>query len=264
MKKILMLVSIISCLCMNVESKTILLTLSGVDTISYAYEYGFDFINQQACTTSTYTPPYDCNNHFRFYYYDMISAYTLSAGTGYGIQAGKVNLDSIYTAPPDSSFKMSPQFDTIPPDSLSAYVGNSYIIKTGVDPRDASIYFAKIRIVGFRLIDSATHTVEMRFIWACNVNGSRDIATSGLDTFNFPTSTIHSGTTPKPVAFSTEQRVFKVVGDKFRIPKELMAGKVNFIEVFDLRGKRLGAVNVKNNEVKIDKIGKGVLILKAN
>lgn len=265
MKKTLMLLSIISCLWMNAESKTILLTLSGVDTISYAHEYGFDFISQLACTTSTYTPPYNCYNHFTFYYYNMISAYTLSAGTGYGIRAGKINLDSIKVAPPDSSFKMSPQFDSIPPDSLSSCVGNSYIIKTGVDPRDGRIYFAKIRIVGFRVVDSASHTIVMRFIYACNVNGSRDISTSGLDTFNFPTSTIPSGTTPRSLAFSSGQRVFKVVSDRFVVPKELLVSAV-YCSVYNLSGKMLGRILIANKRIidltGIKGVAKGVLVVR--
>jgi hypothetical protein len=245
MKKIVMMLSIICCSWLNVEG----LILSGVDTISYSHEFGFDFINQQACTTFTYNSSYGCYNHFSFFYNSGIGQFELGVEYGYGIQAGKVNLDSIKTAPPDSSFKLSLHVDSIPQDSLSSYVGDSYIIKTGADPRDGWIYFAKIRILGFRVIDSANHQVEMRFLWACNdLAPIRDLTTSGLDTFNLSTTILSQGSSP--FRNISPNNVFKVVGDRFVIPKEFV-GTGAYLTVYDLTGKKLGSVAV-GNKAQVD------------
>jgi hypothetical protein len=265
MKRIIFPLSIIFCLGLNVDGKNITLILTGVDTILTNHEYGFDFINEVACTTLTYQPPYDCNNHFKFVYYPMIGQFDLGVNNGYGIQCGKINLDSIRTAPPDSSFKLLQHIDSIPQDSLSTYVGNSYIFKTGVDPRYSSIFFAKIRILGFRVIDSATHRIEMRFLWACNVNSSRNISTSNLDTFHLNTNAISNGATRNPFVYSSRQKVFKVVGDRFIVPKELAGASVN-LSVFNVAGKRLGRLLIKEKRVvdlkEIKEKNSGVIIVK--
>lgn len=265
MKRILLLLSIILCSLFNAEGKNILLTLSGTDTILTNYEYGFDFINQQACTTLTYEPSYNCYNHFCFVFYPRIGQFDLAVDGGYGIQCGKINLDSIHTAPPDSTFKLSLHIDSIPQDSLSSYVGNSYIIKTGVDPRYSDIYFAKIRILGFRVINSATQTIEMRFLWACNVNSSRDIATSGLDTFNFSTVTIPFSAKQKSITISSGQSVFKVVGDRLVVPKEIRCSAA-YCSIYNLNGKMLGRMPITNNSIidlqGIRRVAKGVLVVK--
>jgi hypothetical protein len=97
------------------------------------------------------------------------------------------------------------------------------------------------------------------------LTGSRDISTSGLDTFNFPTSTIPLGTTQKTLAFSTGQRVFKVVGDKFIISQELI-GSSAYCSIYNLNGKMVGRIPISNKS-KVDLRGirgvaKGVLVVK--
>jgi hypothetical protein len=258
-------VALMFCLLLAGESEISALTLTGTDTILTYHEYGFDFISQLACTTFTYSSGYNCNNHFNFYYDNSIGQFGLTVRSGYGIQAGNVNLDSIKTAPPDSSFKLFLNVDSIPQDSLSSYLGHSYIFKTGVDPRDASKYYAKIRIVGFRMIDSASHTIVMRFLWACNVDNARDLSTSGLDTFHFSNTAITPGPYKKQPNISAGQTVFKVVGDRFLVPKELF-GSLAYYTVYNLNGKMLGRISISNKKVVdltgIKRVAKGVLVVK--
>jgi hypothetical protein len=247
MKKIF--ITAVLFLLLTVKGNLFALTLTGIDTILTNHEYGFDFINQLACTTSTYNIGYGCYNHFGFVYYPFITQFDLNSYGGYGVQCGKVNLDSIKTAPPDSIFNKTPlHIDSIPQDSLSFNLGNSYIIKTGVDPRYASIFFAKIRFVGFRVVDSASHTIVLRFLWACNVNSSKDISTSGLDTFNLPTSAITNGSSRKSLVFSAGQKIFKVISNRIVVPKELMGTRAYFT-IYNLAGKRLDKIPITNNNV---------------
>jgi hypothetical protein len=47
---------------------------------------------------------------------------------------------------------------------------------------------------------------------------------------------------------STNQYVFKVLGNRFVLPRDLV-GKVKWLTVWDLRGKRVGRVEVENERV---------------
>lgn len=263
--KIKIITALIALLFM-IEVKLFALTLTGVDTILTNHECGYDFINQVACTTCIYSSGYDCYNHFWFFYNLSIGKFEIISNNGYGVQVGKINLDSIKTAPPDSIFNKIPQYiDSIPQDSLSSYVGNSYIIKSGVDPRDASIYFAKIRIVGFKMIDSASHTIVMRFLWACNVNNSRDISTSGLDTFNLPSTAIFNNPARNQLGLVSEQRILKIVGDKLTVPNKFVGTGRN-ITIYNLSGKLLFNKSILNtNAIDLRKLkgnSQNVLILR--
>jgi hypothetical protein len=106
---------------------------------------------------------------------------------------GKKNLDSIVTAPSDSVFEAAPgtHVDSLFPDSLSSYIGNVYVIKTGEDPRDEYPYYAKIKILDIIVHDLAENKIDMVFLWAANWSGLRDLATTNLDTFD-----LGSGVTP--------------------------------------------------------------------
>ncbi len=241
------------------------LILSGVDTLITYKRIGFDFINQKACTTSSNTS--DCIKHFYFhpYFDNTIWNYYIGVDFGYGIYMGKVNLDSLKTAPSDLEFQKSPgRADSIPPDSLLSRVGNSYWIKTGVDPRNNRLYFAKIRIVGFRVIDSASRRVEMRFLYACSPNGSRSIITS-LDTFHFDNTAAQARRGYRGAASLSAGGTFKVVGDRFMVPPELV-GSGAVLGVYDLRGKRLGRITVGNRRTidlgGIRGKGRGVVVRK--
>lgn len=198
---------------------------------------------------------------------DTTLHYDIVVPLGYAVKMGNINLDSIKVAPYDTIFQKSPgRADSIPPDSLLFRIGHSYIIKTGQDPRDQRIRFAKIRILNFRVLDSANRRVEMRFLWACNVTGPRrELETSGLDTFNLNTPAIPRGGN----AFhkTPVQTVFKVVGDRFVVPRELI-GTGAYLTVYDLAGKRLGKVEVgSKSQIDLSRIRGskgGVRVLRIN
>ena len=103
---------------------------------------------------------------------------------------GKINLDSIKLAPPDSELVDNNGGDLyrvfeVTIDSMQSLKGTSYVIKTRTDPRDQRPFYAKLRILDFIVIDSVNHQVEMVFLWVCNTNGWI-LESSGLDTFDFP------------------------------------------------------------------------------
>jgi hypothetical protein len=210
-----------------------------VDTLLMRVKIGFDFITQKACTTYDNYP--GCHTHFFFHdFHDPELHYDLRVDGGYGIKMGKLNLDSMKSAPPDSVFNKQPfgKIDSIPPESLFSRVGNCYWIKTGIDPRVECSLHAKIKILGFKVIDSASRKIEMRFLYAYNDQGIKNVATSGLDTFHL------GGTNTKQIKrsrFNAElrkQHVFTFVGDGFTVPMEFRASGTIF-SVYDLTGKRL-------------------------
>jgi hypothetical protein len=179
---------------------------------------------------------------------------------------GKLNLDSIKSAPPDSLMKddlglgQPYMFLKIAPDSLSKCIGNVYLLKTATDPRPlwATAFYAKIRILKFIVVDSASHNIKMVFLWACQMSGTGDLHTSGLDTFHLDgTATLprNNASTSHAAFSSRNQNVFKVVGDMFTVPKVLI-GSGTSITVFDLSGRKLGTVRM-GREGSVDLRGYG-------
>lgn len=228
------------------------LIFSGVDTLITYKRFGFDFITEKTCTTTDDTK--DCYSHFYFNpFSDPLLHYDIGVPLGHVIKMGMINLDSLKIAPHDSIFqKYLGRGDSIPPDSLFSRVGHSYFIKTGVDSRCQCKYFAKIRILGFRVLDSANRKVEMRFLWHFSPVGSKDLTTSGLDTFNLNTSVI--AYTPLALHNTIQKSVFKVIGDRFTVPKECL-GNGSYLIVYDLAGKRLGKIDVENqSQIYLSKI----------
>jgi hypothetical protein len=223
-------------------------------------KFGFDFLDQVACTTNgSYKGCYT-----NFYIIGSSIATGLVSNNGYGANMGKVNLDSLKTAPADSIFAKSPStIDDIPFDSLPFRVGNSYWIKTGPDADGGQILFAKIRILSFPIMDSIKPETAMTFLYAVSPNGSRTCITSGLDTFHlpyYPTGVLPPEASPSkktPVFSSPGQLVFKVVGDRFFLPKEL-EGISGYLSVFSLAGRRLERVafDGKTREINLSGVGK--------
>ena len=172
------------------------------------------------------------------------------------LDLGKLNLDSVKTAPPDSIMKddlglgQPYMFFKITPDSLSKCVGNVYILKTATDPRPVwnRQFYAKIKILKFIVVDSAQHQIKMVFLWTFNRSGYPDLTTSGIDTFHLdPTIVARNGFKLAPFAQGNKNSVFKVVGDRFVLPPGL-AGKVSALAVYDLSGKKLGSIAIKNEK----------------
>ena len=230
------------------------LILSGIDTLKVGQ--GFDFVLQRACTSSA---DLACKAHFGMSWDGIGSFIALLTGIGLIVDSGKLNLDSIKSAPPDSLMKddlgigQPYRIFRIAPDSLQKCVGNCYILKTGPDPRPfwAGVYFAKIKILGFDVIDSASHQVKMRFLWACQLTHARDLTTTSLDTFHLDTPTLNrpnSRFAKNVNSAAPSQYVFKVMGDRFVLPKELV-GKVKWLTVWDLRGRKIGRIEVGNERV---------------
>lgn len=214
---------------------------SDIDTLTTHQKFGFDFIMDRACTTTTSNLP-ECSNHFYIAVFgDNGNHFDIRVPSGYAVKMGMVNLDSLKIAPPDSIFKKTPgRADSIPIDSLFTRIGHSYFIRTGRDYYD-NAYFAKIRIMGLRFLDSTKFRVEMRFLWFCPLTSSKDLTTSGLDTFEFGTPVIAH----KPVTLrkANHKSVFKVAGDRFIVPGEYI-GSGAYLNVYDLAGKKLGRIAV--------------------
>jgi hypothetical protein len=230
------------------------LILTGIDTL----RGGFDFVLQRPCTSSS---DVGCNAHFAFLWDGGYNGH-LARLTGQGrmLDLGKLNLDSIKSAPADSVMKddlglgQPYMFFKIAPDSLSKCIGNVYLLKTGNDPRPAwnrSVY-AKIKIIKFIVLDSAQHQIKMVFLWAANITGYKDLTTSGLDTFHLvstPTCPFYSRVGGNRISQSTGgQQVFKVVGDRFVVPAELSGSGIQLV-IYDLKGKKVGMVATNNNRV---------------
>ncbi|MBD3240144.1 MAG: hypothetical protein GF331_06125 [Chitinivibrionales bacterium] len=199
-------------------------------------------MTQAKCTTASYEPGYDCYNHLRVTPVPAPWRYHLTAPLlGYGVRMDKTNLDSIQQAPSDSIFQADghrTHFDSIPPDSLQQAIGNSYVIKSGTDPRCDCIYFAKFRILDIIIIDSANHEVDMVFLWACNVNSRRDLPTIDLDTFGLdPVAVKETRSYTKSGGRGRVPLVSRVIGPGrgLRVVRERGVG--GRVEVFDLRGR---------------------------
>jgi hypothetical protein len=240
------------------------LIFSGLDTLNIPREKGFDFVTQTACTSYFVNT---CILHFDMQYYSPSLKYMIFVQNGYSINKGKMNLDSIKTAPNDSLFIGSLEVDSIPPDSLSSRIGNVYVLKTGTDPRpfyDVPFY-AKIKILKFIVLDSAKHDIKMVFLWAYNRSGDPDLHTSGLDTFHLDSTPISRNASNRPHAGQAATAlVFKVATGKFTVPVALQ-GSNAFLGVYDLAGKKIGRVAVGNNRV-IDMrqfwAGRGVVVVR--
>ena len=104
------------------------LIFSGLDTINYSNECGYDFYLDKPCTTLIYSPAVGCFSHFSFGHLDIMAGYYIAAIDGKAFSCGKMNLDSIKSAQSDSVLARYNQFaDTIPNDSLESIIGNVYI-----------------------------------------------------------------------------------------------------------------------------------------
>jgi hypothetical protein len=244
-------------ICGEKESKLI---FSGVDTLNTLdfLDY-FDFILQRPCTSQADYESQAFAEHLHFQWFD--AGYELIVSdVNYPCMKdlGKINLDSIKVAPPDSDLVIDNGggayrvFD-VTPDSLKSIIGTFYIIKTRVDPRYDRPFYTKIRIIDFDVIDSANHIVEMVFVWAMQFNGSKDLPTSNLDTFDIPVPIISN---PKKNNFLSSnhfesQTVFKTTSNRFVIPEELV-GRVKFAEVYDLRGRLLKGIEINRIQKHLD------------
>ena len=257
MRKTIFLWLLLPFIFMGITTNVSALTYSGVATINDFNKFGFDFIDQVACTTNgSYKGCYT-----NFYITGSSLAAALISNNGYGVKMGQVNLDSLKTAPADSIFAKSPGWiDQIPFDSLPFRVGCSYWIKTG--PDNGTIFYAKIRILSFPIMDSVKPETAMTFLYALNAAGQRTCATSGLDTFHlpyYPTGVLPPGTSQahKTIAFSSPgQQVFKVVGDRFILPKDL-EGISGYLSVFSLAGRKLERVAFDGKSKEINLSGAG-------
>ncbi len=244
----------------SVISNAFALTYSGVATINDFNKFGFDFLDQVACTTNgSYKGCYT-----NFYIIGSTIATGLVSNNGYGAKMGQVNLDSLKSAPADSIFAKSPStIDDIPFDSLPFRVGNSYWIKTGPDAENNIIYYAKIRILSFPIMDSVKPETAMTFLYALNVAGQPTCVTSGLDTFHlpyYPTGVLppEASSSHKTAAyFASGQLVFKVVGDRFFLPKDL-EGINGYLSVFSLAGRKLEriAFDGKARDISLGGVGR--------
>jgi hypothetical protein len=236
------------------------LIINGIDTLWINKKIGFDFISQSACTTwNALYPNNSCYMHFYLnFYQDPNAHYDLRVPLGYAITLGRINLDSVKQAVSDSIFstKSIGKIDSVPPEFLSSYIGNCYILKTGIDSRPAYKIpvFAKIKILKVIVLDSTSHQIKMVFLWAYNDDGTRDLKTTGLDTFHLDTPTLIQQNSRFANSMNhtyPNQYVFKVIGDKFVLPRELV-GKVKWLTVWDLKGRELGRIEVGNLNGNID------------
>lgn len=233
------------------------LILHGIDTISTNYQTKyFDFFTMAPCSTWGF-PTDPCNGNVGLQWESAgYVLYTTGSG-GLSMDMGKMNLDSIKFAPPDSLMHSNLGYGLyrvfhIDSDSLKKCVGNCYIIKTGVDPRQGVPFRAKLKILNFMVVDTVLHDIKMRFLWACNISGQPDLTTSGLDTFHLDTvptlARIPSQNHISKIA--NGQYIFKVMGDRFTIPQEL-AGKGKSLAVFDLQGRKLFTEEI-GSELSVD------------
>jgi hypothetical protein len=132
------------CTCLFGNEKAGLI-FSGLDTINFPNDKGFDFVVGSPCTVQSSS---NCVIHFNFIYYPPSYKYMIFVELGYSVNEGKINLDSVKTAPSDSIFwkNTNSRADSIPPDSLSSRIGNVYLLKTATDPRPVwnRPFYAKI------------------------------------------------------------------------------------------------------------------------
>jgi hypothetical protein len=100
--------------------------------------------------------------------------------------------------------------------------------------------------------------VKFIFLWAFNHDNERDLHTEGVDTFNLdsiPTRAYQIAAQPRamPARAGPAARLVTVVDGRLRIPQEWL-GKVEEVEVFDLRGRyravrraRAGALHLEKH-----------------
>jgi len=209
---------------------------SGVDTIYYSQYYGFDFYEKKACLSGDRDP--SCYCHFKFVHLEYLGGYCiLASGSGAGILYGKANLDSIKSGPPDSVWARYQQYaDTIPNDSLESIIGNVYLIKSGIDPRDGFPEYAKIKILNIIFRNKPEYQVDLVFLWAWQMAGTKDLRTSGLDTFHLDSIPTLQGNLAWGRSMQHSPQILRVVGDRVRIPQEWL-GKAITIKAFDAQGK---------------------------
>jgi hypothetical protein len=257
--------------CANEQSGLI---LSGIDTMLQSGQCnGMDFILGRPCTSSTDN---GCNGHFNIGYENPDGFRAWLTGQGLVLDKGKMNLDSIKSAPPDSQMKEDLgiglyRIFCIVPDSLKKCIGNCYILKTPIDPRSIwnRPFYAKFKILELNEIDTTIHSIRMVFLWAFNRSGPHDLTTAGLDTFHLETPTLSqpaSNSLMKASHSSASQAVFKVSGNNFSLPHKLL-GKVKWLSIWDLQGKRLAEIklNKSNSLIQMPKDLRrnGILIVRA-
>jgi hypothetical protein len=227
------------------------LILYGVDTINTKNQYGFDFVAQKSCTVGINNAPFACVNHFLFT--SGVNQYNLvpdaQDGPAYCISMGKMNLDSIKTAPADSIFTKQPNGhgDDIPADSLSSRIGNVYLMKTATDPRPAfnNAFYAKIRILKFNVIDSAQHQIKMVFLWAFNISGLPDLTTSGLDTFHLDGTTLNQPNSRFANSNNSRQSDILITQRSSTVSFALSANST-IIGIYDIDGRLVVKLPVPN------------------
>lgn len=233
----------------------------GIDTLnSINWTAFFDFVLQRPCSSETDYNNTEFQEHLQFGW-DIPSTYALviSPVNGRFKDFGKMNLDSIKASPPDSELVEDNgggpyRLFNVTPDSLKPLIGASYVIKTRSDPRPAwsGPFYAKLRILDFDIIDSANHEVEMVFLWACQMDHSKDLQTSNLDTFDIPVSIVSDFNKFKFTLVNNKtQSVFKIIGNKFTIPENLI-GKVKFVEIYDLQGRLIKKIKIRKNDQAFD------------
>jgi hypothetical protein len=234
------------------ESKIILLQ-NGIDTLQIPGNKGFDFLLGRVCKEVVNGGVNDsCFSHIEFRSFN--NYYKLNSNDGYALKMGKVNLDSIYNAPPDSVFLRNEigVVDSFNSDSLIKSVGDVYILKTTVDPRKQYGLYVKFKILGFKMIDCANRGVEMRFLWNANLSGLHDIGSYlPIDTFRLDTSGTHCVSLSFRNIFkkpAMREKAIKFVGFKNAVIKESMGGNMR-LGVFDIRGKKQGEILLSNNQI---------------
>jgi hypothetical protein len=254
----------------NILCAQVGLVVFGIDTMRND-NFGMDFILQRPCLSSSDN---QCHPHFCVGL-DAVELVAWINGQGLVLDMGKMNLDSIKSAPPDSQMKedfgieISYRIFLIAIDSMQKCIGNCYIFKTGLDSRRGYQMYAKFKILGFNVVDSINHYVKMRFLWVCNRSGYPNLASSGLDTFHLDPPTLNRlGNKLLGIGnhFEAKQYIFKSSGNRFNLPQEYM-GKVNRFSVWDLQGKRLAEIklNKSNSLIQMPKDLRrnGILIVRA-
>jgi hypothetical protein len=172
----------------NTAVKTDLI-YSGVDTITSGD--AMDFVAQKPCTSATED---NCTGQIVFGRYGVSPDFYFSFSGPNCISRymGKMNLDSISAAPPDSQLNTGLGTSgtiifRIFPDSLNSCIGNVYVVKTG-KARPAGAYnwplYVKLKILDFDVLDTASYHIQMIFLWVFNESGNRDLRTPNpVDTF---------------------------------------------------------------------------------
>lgn len=250
-------------LCVFGREYNVRILFTGLDTLSaQSFREYFDFVLQRPCTSETDLNSNQFYSHIRFGW-DGPSTYVLvmERSPGRFKCYGKVNLDTIKQAPPDSELTEDNgaglwvvfRVPVTKLDSLKSLVGNTYVVKTATNPRDIAPMYAKIRLLKFIVKDSANCLVDMVFLWACDIDGRKNLTTQNLDTFNLATNVIDNH--KKKWLFSTNnlRNITKFTGERFIIPDKLI-GCVNLAYVYDLNGRLLEKITIKQNQKIIKRI----------